>query len=97
MRRKLNSEFKGFIDLSKRIFKDHMKFEFDIPYRELGFYGSPNKANVFLMPTTNCLVCLTEKPFFVLTLNDIEIAHFERVMYSLRNFDLSFIFKDYTE
>ena len=41
MRRKLNKAFKGFIDLSKRMYKEAMPFDFDIPYKELGFYGSP--------------------------------------------------------
>lgn len=48
MRKKLNAEFKGFIDLSQRLFKDKMPFEFDIPYRELGFYGSPFKSAVLI-------------------------------------------------
>ena len=74
-----------------------MNFEFDIPYRELGFYGSPFKSNVFIMPTVNCLVSLAETPFFVLSLNEIEIAHFERVSFSLRNFDMVYVHKDFTK
>ena len=30
-----------------------------------------------------------------LTLKEVEIAHFERVSYNLRNFDLTFVFNDY--
>jgi len=37
-----------------------MNFEFDIPYKELGFYGSPYRSNVFLTPTVNCLINLYE-------------------------------------
>ena len=81
MRKKLNSEFKGFIDLSQRLFKDKMKFEFDIPYRELGFYGSPFKSQVKVYPTVDCLVSLHEMPFFVIDIADIEIANFERVSF----------------
>jgi len=40
-------------------------------------------------------VNLTEQPFFVLHLDDIEIAYFERVQFSLRNFDVVFVLKDY--
>jgi len=32
----------------------------------------------------------------VLTLEDIEIAHLERVQFGLKNFDLVFVFKDYS-
>ena len=32
---------------------------------------------------------------FVLALGDVERVHFERVEFSLRNFDMVFIFKDY--
>jgi len=53
--------------------------DFDIPFRELGFYGVPHKSNVFIIPSTKCLVSLIDQPFFVITLQDIEVAHFERV------------------
>lgn len=49
-----------------------------------------------IMPTVNCLVSLIENPFFIITLDDIEIAHFERVQFNLKNFDLCFVFKDYS-
>jgi len=35
-------------------------------------------------------------PPFVLTLDQIELIHFERVSFHLKNFDMVFIFKDYT-
>ena len=92
MIKRLNAEFKGFIDLSQKLFKDKMNFEFDIPYKELGFYGSPYRASVFLKPTVDCLVSLNEQPFFVLTLKEIEFAHFERIAFSLRNFDIAFVY-----
>ena len=48
------------------------------------------------MPTVRCLVHLTHTPFFVTTLDEIEVAFFERLAPSIKNFDLVFIFKDYT-
>jgi nucleosome binding factor SPN SPT16 subunit len=92
LRAKLNSEFKRFAEQVEQL----SKIEFDIPYRELGFYGVPQKSNVLLLPTVNCLVNLTEVPFFVVSLADIEVVHFERVNFSLRNFDMVLIFKDLT-
>ena len=50
-----------------------------------------------LQPTTECVVHLTDPPFLVVTLSEIEIASLERVQYGLRQFDLVFIFKDFTK
>ena len=68
--------------------------QFDLPYRELEFNGVPFKSNVTLFPTQNCIISLSEPPFFVITINEIEIIYFERVSQSLKNFDMAFIFKD---
>jgi len=38
---------------------------------------------------------LTDPPYLVITLNEIEIAHLERVQFGLKNFDLVFVFKDF--
>jgi nucleosome binding factor SPN SPT16 subunit len=51
----------------------------DIPFRNLGFQGVPFRSNVLLQPSTDCLVSLSETPFLVVTLADIEVAHLERV------------------
>jgi nucleosome binding factor SPN SPT16 subunit len=67
----------------------------DIPFRNLGFNGVPSRSSVLLQPTTDCLVNLSETPFLVVTLVDVEIAHLERVQFGLKNFDLVMIFKDF--
>ena len=69
--------------------------EADVPVRELGFHGVPFRSNVFIQPTTDCLIQVVEPPFMVITLEDIEVAHLERVQFGLKNFDLVFVFKDY--
>jgi nucleosome binding factor SPN SPT16 subunit len=48
------------------------------------------------MPTVNCLVSLTETPFFVCTIEEIEVVFFERIGAMIKNFDLVIIYKDYT-
>lgn len=68
-----------------------------MPFRDLGFYGVPARQNVLLQPTTECLVHLTEPPFLLVTLSEIEIAYLERVAFGLKNFDLVFIFKDHKQ
>ncbi|CCH40657.1 hypothetical protein BN7_191 [Wickerhamomyces ciferrii] len=70
-------------------------FDLDIPFRELGFSGVPFRSSTFLMPTRDCLVQLIDPPFLVVTLEEIEIAHLERVQFGLKNFDLVFVFKDF--
>ncbi|KAF8644153.1 hypothetical protein AX16_008680 [Volvariella volvacea WC 439] len=71
--------------------------ELDIPFRELSFEGVPFRTSARLQPTTECLVHLTDPPFLVVTLADIEIASLERVQYGLRQFDLILVFKDFTK
>ncbi|KAH7889938.1 FACT complex subunit SPT16 [Phlebopus sp. FC_14] len=71
--------------------------EMDVPFRELSFEGVPFRTNVRLQPTTECLVHLVDPPFLVVTLNEIEIASLERVQFTLKQFDLVLIFKDFTK
>lgn len=78
------------------LWQSNGRIEVDIPFRELGFSGVPFRSNVLLQPTTDTLVFLTEPPFLVLTLAEIEIAHLERVQYGLKNFDMVFVFQDFS-
>lgn len=70
--------------------------EADVPFRELSFEGVPFRTNVRLQPTTECLVHLSDPPFLVVTLNEIEVASLERVQFSLKQFDMVLIFQDFT-
>jgi nucleosome binding factor SPN SPT16 subunit len=70
--------------------------ELDIPYGELAFEGVPHRTNVKLVPTMDCLVYLTDPPFTVVTLSEIEVASLERVQFGLKQFDLVFVFRDFT-
>jgi nucleosome binding factor SPN SPT16 subunit len=94
MRRKLNMAFKGFIEKVESLTNNNISFE--KPFRDLGFNGTPFRSMVLLQPTTSCLINVTEMPPFVLTLEQIELVHFERVSFHLKNFDMIFIFKDYS-
>ncbi|KAI7872577.1 FACT complex subunit-domain-containing protein [Spinellus fusiger] len=92
-RANLNREFKTFTE--KIAEASDTRIEVDIPFRELGFQGVPFRSNVLLQPTTDCLVHLSDPPYLVVTLSDIEIAHLERVQFGLKNFDMVFVFKDF--
>ncbi|CAG5090888.1 Similar to dre4: FACT complex subunit spt16 (Drosophila melanogaster) [Cotesia congregata] len=93
LRHKLKTAFKSFCEKVETLTKQEI--EFDTPFRELGFPGAPFRSTVLLQPTSGCLVHLTEWPPFVITLEDVELVHFERVQFHLKNFDMIFVFKDY--
>ena len=92
-RKKIDNMNKEFIRFSKNV-EEISDIKFDLPYRELEFTGVPHKSNVVLYPTQNCIISLGEIPFFVISINEIDIIYFERVSQSLKNFDMAFIFKD---
>ena len=94
-RAELDRQFKAFAEKIAEAGKND-GIEVDLPVRELGFSGVPFRSNVYIQPTTDCLIQITEPPFLVITLDDIEVAHLERVQFGLKNFDLVFVFKDYS-
>ena len=47
-------------------------------------------------PTKYCMIAISEFPFFVIDIDDIEAVHFERVQFGIKNFDMAIIFKDFT-
>jgi nucleosome binding factor SPN SPT16 subunit len=76
----LDREFKAFAEkISEAVTRDDNRLDVDIPFRDLGFNGVPHRSSVLVTPTTDCIVQLTEPPFMVVTLEDIEIVHLERV------------------
>ena len=66
---------------------------FDVPMRELGFAGSVFKEMTLIMPCSDCLIAVTDKPPFVASVSDIEHVHFERVLFGGKNFDMVIIYK----
>ncbi|EJK59677.1 hypothetical protein THAOC_20072 [Thalassiosira oceanica] len=98
LRKRLNEAFKDFCRKVENVArKNGYTLEFDIPYRDLGFMGNPNKEMVMIMPTLNCLCNLTETPFFVVDLSNVDHVHFERVTFMSKAFDMVLINKDFTK
>lgn len=91
----LDKEFKQFAEAISDA--SNGAVDLDIPFRELGFQGVPFRSAVLCMPTRDCLIQLIDPPYLVVTLEEIEIAHFERVQFGLKNFDLVFVFKDFSK
>ena len=94
-RAQLDKEFRNFTEKIADAGKSD-GLSVDMPFRDLGFNGVPSRSSVMIQPTTDCLVQLTEPPFTVVTLTDIEIVHLERVQFGLKNFDMVIVFKDFT-
>lgn len=90
----LDKEFRSFAEKIADAGKGE-NLQVDMPFRDLGFSGVPSRSSVLISPTTDCLVQLTEPPFMVITLSDIEIVHLERVQFGLKNFDMVLVFKDF--
>lgn len=99
-RQRWNERFKDFSVKVERHLQNSTtqpSLEFDIPYPDLAFTGVPNRSTVEITPAVHYLVALEDTPPLCLCLNEVEIACFERVSFNLRNFDLAFIFKDFTQ
>jgi nucleosome binding factor SPN SPT16 subunit len=98
LRKRLNTAFKEFckkVDAVAR--QNNYEIEFEVPYRDLGFTGNPHREMVQIMPTLNCLVSLTETPFFVVDLAQVDHVHFERVTFMSKAFDMVLINKDFAK
>jgi nucleosome binding factor SPN SPT16 subunit len=96
MRKRLNLAFKEFCGKVEKLATHYeFKLSIDVPFKKSGFDGNWAKEMVNILPTSNCLVNLTEWPPLVLTLSEIEHVHFERVTYATKNFDLTLIFKNW--
>lgn len=98
LRKKLNVAFKDFCKKVESVAKSNgFNMEFDIPYRDLGFTGTPNKEMVFIQPTLHCLINVTDTPFFVVDLSEVDHVHFERITFMSKAFDIVLINKDFTK
>uniref|UniRef100_A0A673W189 FACT complex subunit n=1 Tax=Salmo trutta TaxID=8032 RepID=A0A673W189_SALTR len=95
MRHKLKSAFKNFIEKVETLTKEQLEFE--VPFRDLGFQGAPYRSTCLLQPTSSSLCNTTEWPPFVVTLDEVELVHFERVQFHLKNFDVVIVYKDYSK
>lgn len=95
-KKKLSQKFFNFAKLvQNQSDKTSTPVEFDIPYSQFHFQGCPIKSVVKIRPTKNCLIAISEFPFFVIDLKEIEAVHFERVAFGIKNFDMAIIFKDF--
>lgn len=88
-RREINREFALFVERLENV----SSLRAEIPLKNGAFTGVPHKGTVLVQPTNSCLVNLIESPPFVLTLSEVEVACFERMVFGIKTFDLVLIFK----
>ena len=81
-RAELDRMFKSFAEKISDAGREY-NISVDIPFRELSFNGVPHRSNVLMAPATDALVQLTEPPFTVITLDEIEVTHLERIQVCL--------------
>ena len=81
-RAELDRQFKNFAEKISDSMSRESQVGVDIPFREISFHGVPNRSNVLMAPATDALVQLTEPPSTVITLDEIEVAHLERIQVS---------------
>ena len=70
-------EFKSFCEL---ISQSAHNVSVETPNRSKGFSGIVAKQNVFLQPTPESLVYLSEQPYLTVAWDDVEVAYLERVL-----------------
>lgn len=97
-RKQLNREFKDFAEkIREQARSQAFDLDIEVPLRSAGFKGVAHRELVRFSPTESCLVQLSEMPNLVVDLDEVEKVHLERVQFGLKNFDVVFIFKDYTK
>jgi len=100
---KLDKEFKNFCDKTHQQLPAKSRnepegdkiWDWDIPYNELMFQGSPKNQMVELFPSVNCIVHLATKPVFIAELDEIDMVYYERVTPGGGNFDLALVYKKF--
>lgn len=53
-------------------------------------------STIFHIKIRNGLCSILQPPF-VVSLDEVELIHFERVQFHLKNFDMVFVYKDYSK
>ena len=96
-RKRLNTRFHNYAKLIEQASKrTQTPIAVDMPENDLAFFGCPQRQVVKIRPTKDCLVAISDFPFFVMDVDDIEIVAFERMFYGMKNFDLAIVFKDFS-
>lgn len=85
---RINSEFFAFVE------RIEQETSLKVQQPEKGFLGVHSREAVQFYLTNECIVSIHEMPFFVLNLDEVEVASFERITFVTRTFDCVFIFHD---
>eukprot|EP00672_Neobodo_designis_P012790 CAMPEP_0174882330 /NCGR_PEP_ID=MMETSP1114-20130205/84708_1 /TAXON_ID=312471 /ORGANISM="Neobodo designis, Strain CCAP 1951/1" /LENGTH=1020 /DNA_ID=CAMNT_0016117727 /DNA_START=34 /DNA_END=3096 /DNA_ORIENTATION=+ len=75
--------------------KEIAKIDVETPFKEVDFEGSGGKRLTRFRGNENALWSVSELPFTVISVQDIEVVSLERVLPGQATFDANFIHKDY--
>jgi nucleosome binding factor SPN SPT16 subunit len=98
LKKKMNRTFFDFCQKVQAVAQgNNHSLEFDSPFHDLAFSGTPHREMVDIHFTAHCICSVSVPPFFVVPIEDIEHVHFERIMPTSKNFDMAVILKDLTK
>jgi nucleosome binding factor SPN SPT16 subunit len=68
----------------------------DVPLKGVQFAGAPMMLREMTQVriSANCLFAVVDKPPMVVGADEVELAHFERIVYGGKSFDLVFVYKE---
>ncbi|TVU50431.1 hypothetical protein EJB05_01802, partial [Eragrostis curvula] len=99
-RNEINRQFQLFVKRVNSIWSkprfDQLDLQFESPLQKLGFNGVHGRTTCCIAPSPSCLVQLTESPFLVVSLREVDVVCLERVALGQKSFDMVFVFQDYT-
>ena len=98
LKERLNKAYKFFVQKVEDVVKDDHAAarnfrSFEVPPRDLLFQGVWAKEMTSILLGASAIVSVVDKPPLVITIEDIELVHFERVIHGGKSFDMVIVFK----
>jgi len=95
---RLNKAYKFFVQKIEDIVREDSAAarnfrSFEVPPRDLLFYGVWAKEMTTILLGASAIVSVVDKPPLVISIDDIELVHFERVIHGGKSFDMVIVFK----
>eukprot|EP00917_Polyrhabdina_sp_WS-2016_P016750 GHVP01036193.1.p1 GENE.GHVP01036193.1~~GHVP01036193.1.p1 ORF type:complete len:533 (-),score=158.23 GHVP01036193.1:380-1978(-) len=91
---RIERENNEFIIFGEKVSKASGALDLQIPNKDHSFLGITERQTNTLQITDETLIQVTEPPFCIVTLSDVEVVSLERIVFGLKNFDMVFVFYD---
>ena len=98
LKARLNKAYKFFVQKVEDVVKEDSAAArnfrtFEVPPRDLLFHGVWAKEMTTILLGASAIVSVVDKPPLVISIDDIELVHFERVIHGGKSFDMVIVFK----